>query len=375
MAAKKVLITGANGFVGRNLVAELGRAPERYELLRADVDTPQSLLFAYLANCDFVVHLAGVNRPKDDREFTEGNANFTVFVLEKLAELGNCVPVAITSSIQSELDNAYGRSKAAAEKAVLAYGREHGVPVYVWKLPNVFGKWCRPNYNSAVATFCYNVAHGLPVQVNDPARTMTLLYIDDLLALLKGAVDGEVQPGPDGYCACPVTYTCPLQYIPDKLAEFRASRETLLLPSLAGGLDRALYSTYLSYLDEGDFAYRLTEHADARGSFFELLRSREGGQWSISTTAPGVTRGNHWHHTKVEKFVVVCGEALIRFRRLDSGQVIEYRVSGAEPTAVDIPVGYTHSITNVSADATLVTAIWANEPFDPARPDTNFLEV
>ncbi len=372
---KKVLITGAKGFVGRNLTAELAKCPEEYELLLADIDTPQSELFEGLKNCDFVVHLAGVNRPKDDSEFTTGNANFTVFVLEKLEEFGNLVPVAITSSIQSDLDNAYGRSKAAAEAAVLEYGKKNNTPVYVWKLPNVFGKWCRPNYNSAVATFCYNIAHDLPIQVNAPDRVMTLIYIDDLLALLRGAIDGKITPEENGYCSCPVTYSCTLQYIPDKLYEFRESRRNLVMPPLKYGLDKALYSTFLSYYDEDAFAYELKANSDPRGIFAEIFKTESGGQWSVSTTAPGITRGNHWHHTKVEKFVVVSGEASIKFRRVDDDHVIEYKVSGEKPTVVDIPVGYTHSITNISPDKTLVTMIWANELFDPEHPDTYYLEV
>ncbi|MEG0912622.1 MAG: NAD-dependent epimerase/dehydratase family protein [Oscillospiraceae bacterium] len=372
---KKVLITGSNGFVGRNLAAELANYPEGYELMCADIDTPQETLFKYLKSCDFVVHLAGVNRPKDESEFVSGNANFTIFLLDKLVELGNTVPVAITSSVQSELDNAYGKSKAAAEAAVLGYGKENDVSVYVWKLPNVFGKWCRPNYNSAVATFCHNISHDLPVEVNAPDRVMTLIYIDELLRLLRGAIDGLVKPTKNGYCECPVTYECTLQYIPDKLYEFKKSRESLVMPSLENPLDKALYSTFLSYYDEDRFAYPLTKHEDSRGMFAEFFRTNGYGQWSVSTTAPHITRGNHWHHTKVEKFIVVSGQALIRFRKISDHTVIEYEVYGANPTVVDIPVGYTHSITNTSDTDMLITIIWANELFDPENADTFYLEV
>lgn len=375
MEVKKILITGAKGFVGRNLTAELSREPLKYELLLADIDTPESELLRMLPACDFVVHLAGVNRPKDEHEFTSGNENFTIYILEKLEGANNTVPVAITSSIQSELDNAYGRSKAAAEKAVLAYGKSNHTPVYVWKLPNVFGKWCRPNYNSAVATFCYNTAHDLPCTVNDPTRMMTLIYIDDLLSMLKDAIDGDIKAGEDGYCAVERTYTCALADIPKKLESFKKCRESLVMPSLKDGLDKVLYSTYLSYLETDDFAYKLVRHEDARGNFSEFFKSAEGGQFSFSTTKPGITRGNHWHHTKVEKFLVLKGEAVIRFRKIDGGEVIEYHVSENEPTVVDIPVGYTHNFTNTSADKELLMIIWANELFDPEHPDTYAMEV
>ncbi len=375
MAARKILITGANGFVGRNLVAELSREPEIYELLCADLDTAEEQLLLYLKTCDFVVHLAGVNRPKDEGEFAAGNTDFTQFVLDMLAECGNCVPVAITSSVQSLLDNPYGKSKLAAEHAVLDYGKTNGVPVYVLRLPNVFGKWCRPNYNSAVATFCHNIAHDLPIQVNDPSHEMTLVYIDDVLELLKSAIAGKLTPGADGYCAVPVVYHAALGAIAGKLQAFHKVRNTLVMPSLADPLDKALYSTYLSYLEQDAFSYVPEKHADDRGLFAELFKTDGVGQFSVSKTRPGITRGNHWHHTKVEKFIVVSGEAEIRFRRVDDSEVIRYVVSGEKPEVVDIPPGYTHAITNLSQSETLVTLIWANEAFDPERPDTYSMEV
>ena len=375
MNAKKILITGAKGFVGRNLVAELFRMPDDYALLCADVDTPADELDGYIKECDFVVHLAGVNRPKDDKEFAEGNTGFTGLVLDSLVKNGNNTPFLITSSVQSLLDNPYGRSKLAAEKAVLEYGKSSGASVYVFRLPNVFGKWGRPNYNSAVATFCYNIARDLPIQVNDPNADMTLVYIDDVMELIKAAIAGEIGPNNDGYCDVPVVHITKLGYIADKIKEFHAVKDTLVMPLLGTAFDKALYSTYLSYLEPDAFCYTLTKHGDERGLFAEMFKTEGLGQFSISTTKPGITRGNHWHHTKVEKFIVASGEAAVRFRSIDSGQIIEYKVTGDEPAVVDIPPGYTHSITNTSETETLVLIIWANEQFDPERPDTYFSEV
>lgn len=372
---KKILITGAGGFIGKNAVAELGQSPEEYELLCVDIDTPQPEFDDYIRRCDFVVHLAGVNRPKTEDEFSAGNAGLTEWLLAALEQSGNIVPVLMTSSIQSDLDNAYGKSKRAAELAVIDYGRRNAVPVYVFKLPNVFGKWCRPNYNSAVATFCYNIANELPITVTDPERMMTLIYIDDVLALIKRALAGELTPESNGYSAVDVTYECKLGDIAEKIKGFHAIKTSLLLPDLETGLDKALYSTYLSYLAPGDFAYALVSHADDRGLFAEFFKTHANGQFSVSTTKPGITRGNHWHHTKVEKFFVVAGRASIKFRDINGGDVIEYVVSADEPKIVDIPPGYTHNITNIDERETLVTVIWANELFDPARPDTYFLEV
>ena len=373
---RKILITGAGGFVGRNLVCELERFPEEYELLKVDVDTDEETFVSYISGCDFVVHLAGVNRPKNEAEFAEGNADLTTWLTNKLCESGNIAPVAMTSSIQAALDNPYGASKAAAENALLAYGASQGVPVYIWRLPNVFGKWCRPNYNSAVATFCHNIARGLPVTVNDPERVMELIYIDDVISLIKGAINGEATaPDNSGLRSCGEVSRCLLREIPEKLTAFRDSRATLMMPDIEYKLDRELYATYLSYLPEEEFAYELTAHSDARGAFAEIIKSRAAGQISFSTTAPGVTRGNHWHHTKNEKFVVISGEAVVRFRKIDGQDVISYEVSGERPTVVDIPPGYTHSITNTSKTETMIMMIWASEPFDPERPDTYYLEV
>ncbi|MBQ4094659.1 MAG: NAD-dependent epimerase/dehydratase family protein [Oscillospiraceae bacterium] len=368
----KVLITGVNGFVGRNLAADLARYPERYEVLGYDIDNTPEQLAAFCRECDFVVHLAGINRPKDESEFQTGNAGLTEQLCELLAE--NPVPVAMTSSIQAALDNPYGVSKHAAEQALFSYAERHGVPVYIWRMPNLFGKWCRPNYNSAVATFCHNIARDLPITVSDPARVMTLVYIDDVVRMIKEAMDGHVLPGDDGYCEPDVEYIATLGEIVELIRSFRESRNGLKLPELVG-LAKPLYSTYLSYLPHDEFAYSLKLNSDARGLFAEFFKTDGLGQFSISTTVPGVTRGNHWHHTKVEKFLVVSGEADLNFRRIGTDSVITYHVTGDNPQVVDIPVGYTHNIVNTSDTEILVTVIWANELFDPNNPDTYYEEV
>ncbi len=371
---KKILVTGAEGFIGQNLCAELSRTPDEYAVFKADVGTGRDELRAYAGECDFVVHLAGVNRPKDLSEFKSGNSGFTGELTALLESCGNACPVAMTSSIQAALDNPYGRSKIDAENELFDYGGRNSAPVYVFRLPNVYGKWCRPNYNSAVATFCHNIANGLPIAVSDPERVMTLVYIDDVLSLLKSAIAGEISPGDDGFCRVERTDEIKLGEIADVLYAFRDSRESGVMPTLGRRLYVNLYSTYLSYLDKNDFSYRLKAHSDARGAFCEFFKTKESGQFSVSSTAPGVTRGNHWHHTKVEKFLVVSGRARIALRDIRGGEALEYIVSGDEPEVVDIPVGYTHSLTNIGDD-TMITLIWANEIFDPERPDTYYEEV
>ena len=374
--AKKILITGAGGFIGKNLTAELAREPEKYELLCVDIDTPEALFESMLAQCDFVVHLAGVNRPKTNDEFARGNSDLTAWICEQLSKRESPAPVAMTSSIQALLDNPYGKSKLAAEHTLLEYSKKTGAPVYVWRLPNVFGKWCRPNYNSAVATFCHNIARGLPITVSDPAHPMTLIYIDSVLSLIKSAISGEApEPDKDGYRPIIGARSCLLGEIPKKLTAFRDSRENLMMPSLEQPLDRELYATYLSYLPENEFSYPLVAHGDERGVFAEIIKSQSAGQVSFSTTAPRILRGNHWHHTKNEKFLAVSGEAVIRLRKIDCDEIIEYHVSGAEPRVVDIPPGYTHNFENTSDTKELVMVIWASEPYDPEHPDTYRMEV
>lgn len=379
----KILVTGAKGFVGRNLVAQLccikaGKAKhkglgEDLTIYEYDVDTNPALLEAYTKDCDFVCHLAGVNRPKDEAEFMQGNFGFTSQLLSALQKNGNNAPVLITSSIQAALDNPYGRSKKAGEELLFRYGRENGVHVYVYRLPNVFGKWCRPNYNSVVATFCYNIAHGLPIRINDPSHVMQLVYIDDVVTEFLNAVTGQGHQN-GAYYGVPTVHTITLGEIADLLYGFYKSRQTLSLPKLDDAFVKALYSTYLSYLPEEAFSYPLTMHTDERGSFTEIIRTPERGQFSVNISKPGITKGNHWHNTKNEKFIVVSGKACIRFRKIGTDAVIEYHVSGDTLEAVDIPVGYTHSITN-EGEGDLVTLMWCNECFDPEKPDTYFEEV
>ena len=381
----KVLITGAGGFVGRNLVAELSREPERYEILPFDIENTMEELAAYCRECDFVVHLAGINRPKDESEFQKGNAGLTEQLCELLAE--NPVPVAMTSSIQAVLDNPYGVSKLAAEQALFTYSQTHGVPVYIWRMPNLFGKWCRPNYNSAVATFCNNIANDLPIMVNDRSTLLELLYIDDLMDEMVAALKGEehhcefdgidtVLTEDGRYCAAPVTHKVTLGEIVDLLNEFHEQPKSLTIPEIpAGSFAKKLYSTYLSYLPKEKVAFPLKMNEDNRGSFTELLRSTNCGQVSINISKPGITKGEHWHNTKWEFFIVVSGRGLIQMRRIGSDVVLEFEVSGDKIEAVHMLPGYTHNIINLSDTENLVTVMWANESFDPNRADTFFEKV
>ena len=368
----KVLITGVKGFIGKNLVATLTK-PEVTETYLFDVDTPPELLDEYTKDCDFVFHLAGVNRPQNPEEFMEGNYGFTSRLLDSLKHNGNKAPVLVTSSIQAQSDNPYGKSKKAGEEVVFSYGKEQGVPVYVYRLPNVFGKWCRPNYNSAVATFCHNVAHDLPIAVNDPAVQMQLVYIDDVVAELiramKGAANRQNQ-----FCYVQPVHQTNLGHIAELIHSFKAIRGSLFIPNMNDVFVKKLYATYLSYLPENQFNYPLKMNWDARGSFTEIFRTLERGQVSVNIIKPGITKGNHWHHSKNEKFVVVSGRGVIRFRKVGEEQVLEYLVDGGKIEVVDIPTGYTHNIENLG-DADLVTIMWASECFDPARPDTYYLEV
>lgn len=365
----KVLVTGAKGFIGQNLIVELEKR-EDIEALTFDIDTPSELLEDYCRDCGFVYNLAGVNRPEHVEEFMEGNFGFATTLVETLKKYHNTCPVMDSSSIQAALDNPYGRSKKAGEDMLLAYGREAGVKIYVYRFPNVFGKWCRPNYNSAVATFCHNIANGLPIRVNDRSTMMHLVYIDDVVEELLQALDGHPHMDPEGYCFVPTVHEATLGEIADLLYSFQESRQNLMLPDMTeGSLAKKLYSTYLSYLPKDGFSYPLNMHQDARGSFTEILKSADRGQVSINISRPGITKGGHWHHTKNEKFVVVSGKGLIRFRRHGDDEIIEYHVSGDKLEVVDIPVGYTHSIVN-EGDTDLVTLMWCNECYDPDRPDT-----
>lgn len=379
----KILITGAGGFIGKNLIAELNNIKEGktnysglssdISVLSFDVDTNPDFLDAYCREADFVFHLAGVNRPENPEEFMKGNFGFTSLLLDTLQKHNNKAPILITSSIQAALDNPYGTSKKAGEDLLFEYGKKHDIDVYVYRFPNVFGKWVRPNYNSAVATFCYNVAHGLPIQVNDPTVLMTLVYIDDVIRELIAALTGN-PTREDVYCKVPIEHKITLGEIVELIQLFKESRETLAMPNMGDPFSKKLYSTYLSYLPEDKFSYPLKMNVDERGSFTEFLKSPERGQVSVNISKPGITKGQHWHHTKNEKFLVVSGKGVIRFRKIDSDKVIEYFVSGDKLEVVDIPVGYTHNIENLG-DTDMVTVMWVNEVFDKERPDTYFLKV
>ena len=376
-----ILVTGARGFVGRNLVSQLrnirdGKAKnyaiagQPLDVMEYDVDSDPSLLDEYCRRADFVFNLAGVNRPQDPAEFMRGNFGFASTLLDTLKRHGNACPVMISSSTQAALDNPYGESKRAGEQLMFDYARETGARVLVYRFPNVFGKWCRPNYNSAVATFCHNIARGLPIRVNDPGVVMHLVYIDDVVDELIAALSGREHRSGD-YCEVPVVHTVTLGAIVDLLHSFKESRATLGVPCVGDAFARKLYSTYLSYLPEDSFGYPLKMNVDERGSFTEIIRTPERGQFSVNISRPHITKGNHWHHTKNEKFLVVSGRGVIRFRNMNDpeARVIEYFVSGDKLEVIDIPTGYTHNIENLG-DTDMVTFMWCNECFDPQRPDT-----
>lgn len=396
-----ILITGAAGFVGKNLTAALecirdGKDRTRPglsigELYLYDIDSPPSLLEEAAEHADFVFNLAGVNRPKNQEEFMQGNFGFASTLLDTLKKHRNTCPVMLSSSIQATLmgryaGGEYGKSKKAGEELFFSYGAETGARVLVYRFPNLFGKWCRPNYNSAVATFCHNYAHDLPITVSDPAVELELLYIDDLVAEMLDALEGkehrcefdgvETVLKADGrYCAAPVSHKVTLGQIVELLDSFRAQPETRIMPRIpAESFAKKLYSTYLSYLPAEKAVFSLPGNTDARGSFTELLKTADCGQFSVNISKPGVTKGQHWHHTKWEFFIVVSGKARIQQRKIGTDQVLNFEVSGDNIQAVHMLPGYTHNIINLSETENLVTLMWANELFDPNRPDT-FFEV
>ena len=394
-----ILVTGAQGFVGKNLVANLrniaqGKNRTRpnlhiEEIFEYDLDTDPALLEEYCARADFVFHLAGVNRPRNNEEFMEGNFGFSSILLETLKQTGNKCPVLLSSSIQATLigrygKSDYGRSKLAGEELFFAYGNETGAPVLVYRFPNLFGKWCRPNYNSVVATFCYNISHDLPIQVNDPSTQLELLYIDDLVEELLDALEGHphrcdyqgLMPllREDGkYCYASPTHEVTLGEIVQLLESFKAQPQTLVLPEIPpDSFAKKLYSTYLSYLPQEKVAFPLKMNVDERGSFTELLKIQNCGQFSVNISKPGITKGQHWHNTKWEFFMVVAGHGLIQERKIGSEEILEFEVDGDHIQAVHMLPGYTHNIINLSDTENLVTVMWANEQFDPGHPDTFF---
>ena len=379
----KVLITGANGFVGKNLVASLSNIKDGKDKTRNvhisdvfafDIDTPMEKLDEYCMSADFIFHLAGVNRPKDEEEFMEGNFGFTSCLLNCLKKHNNKSPIMISSSIQAALDNPYGKSKKAGEDLLFDYGRENGIKTLVYRFPNLFGKWCRPNYNSAVATFCHNIANDLEITVNDRNHMMTLCYIDDVVCELLNALENR-ENRIDEFCYVPVEHKITLGEIADLLYKFKEQSTTLVMPQIPdNSFEKKLYSTYLSYLPEEKVSFPLKMNADDRGSFTELLKTENCGQFSVNISKPGITKGQHWHHTKWEFFIVVSGKGLIQQRKIGSDEVLNFEVSGEKIEAVHMLPGYTHNIINLSDSEDLVTLMWANEQFDPNKPDT-FFEV
>lgn len=368
----KILVTGAKGFVGKNLIWEL-RNRGYQDIMEYDKDSSMTDLDSFTKDCEFVFHLAGVNRPDNEAEFMEGNFGFTNELLSRLDHWGNKAPILITSSIQAELDNAYGKSKRAGEEVLFLHEKTTGAKSIVYRLPNVFGKWCRPNYNSGIATFCHNIAHGLDICVNDPNVIMNLVYIDDVVEEFIAALNGK-ENKIGKYCMVPTVHTATLGKIVELIMSFREIRTNLSIPDMSNELEKKLYSTYLSYLPEDEFSYALDMKQDERGSFTEFIKTQDRGQVSINISNPGITKGKHWHHSKNEKFLVVSGKGSIRFRQIDSDKVIEYHVSGDKLEVIDIPTGYTHDILN-EGNTPMVTVMWANESFDPKKPDTYMMPV
>ena len=398
----KILVTGAKGFVGKNLCAQLNNIREGKnksygdltisEIFEYDIDSTLEQLDSYCQSCDFVFNLAGVNRPQNQEEFMQGNFGFASTLLNLLKKHKNSCPVMISSSIQATLagrfgNSEYGKSKKAGEELMFEYGQEVGAKVLVYRFPNLFGKWCRPNYNSAIATFCNNIAHDLPIQVNDRSVEMELLYIDDLVDEMMGALVGnehrcefdgvETMPQVDGrYCYCPITHKTTLGEIVDWIYTFAEQPKTLTIPEIPeNSLAKKLYSTYLSYLPKEKVAFPLKMNIDQRGSFTELVHTLNCGQVSINISKPGITKGQHWHNTKWEFFIVVSGHGLIQQRRIDSEEVIEFEVSGENIQCIHMLPGYTHNIINLSDTQDLVTVMYCNEIFNPNKPDTFFLPV
>ena len=374
----KVLVTGAHGFVGKNLCTQLnnikaGKAKNYSvtisEVMEYDLDTNPALLDEFCQRADFVFNLAGVNRPKDSAEFMKGNLGFASILLDSLKKCGNTCPVMISSSIQATLDNPYGESKRAGEQLMFDYSKETGAKVLVYRFLNIFGKWCRPNYNSVVATFCNNIANDIPIKVSDPNRVINLVYIDDVVEELIAALN-QLEHYDGDFCIVPVMYTITLGRIADLLYSFREMPQTLGVPDLADSFSKKLYSTYLSYLPQEKFSYPVKMNIDDRGHFTELIRTVSCGQFSVNVSKAGVIKGQHWHHTKNEKFVVVSGHGLIQLRKIGTDEVICFEVSGNKIEVVEMIPGYTHNIINLSETENLVSFIWCNERFDSNYPDT-----
>jgi len=366
----KVLITGSNGFISKNLIEHLKR-DENIELYLYSKKDSLNILEAYVNEVDFIFHLAGVNRPKDKKDFYEGNSNLTKIIVDILKKEDKQTPILLSSSTQSDLDNDYGKSKKEAEEILLDYSKETNTNVFIYKLPNVFGKWSKPNYNSVISTWCYNISHDLEIKVNNREIELNLVYVDDVV---KSFIEKLEYESENKYFEINTVYKKTLGEIEELLYKFKENRSTLVIPEVSSGFERVLYATYLSYLETNDFSYTLKGHKDDRGTFYEILKTLDSGQFSLSTTAPGITRGNHYHHTKNEKFLVVKGEALIQFRHIVTNEIVEYKVDDTKMEIVEMIPGYTHNIKNTGSEE-MILLLWANESFDSQNPDTYFLEV
>lgn len=362
----RVLITGANGFVGKNLQLHLAERSD-VEVLCFTREHSQADLQLLVAGADLVFHLAGVNRPEDPAEFQQGNADLTQSLCEALQASGKAIPLVYSSSIQAEADNPYGASKRGAEDVLLALAENTGAPVFIYRLPNVFGKWARPNYNSAVATFCHNISQGLPIQVNDPSAQVNLVYIDDVVESFLAVLDGALTQS--GFVEIEQQYQVAVGELAEQIQAFKDSRHSLITENVGTGLVRALYSTYVSYLTPEQFSYQVPQHGDERGVFVEMLKTKDAGQFSFFTAHPGITRGGHYHHSKTEKFLVIKGKACFRFRHMMTGEFYELYTSGEQSAIVETVTGWTHDITNVGDDE-MIVMLWANEVFDRDKPDT-----
>ena len=366
----KILITGSNGFIAKNLIEHLKR-DEDIELYLFSKKDSVNLLESYVREVDFIFHLAGVNRPQNVSEFYEGNSNLTKIIVDTLKLTKKTTPIVLSSSTQAELDNDYGKSKLEAEHLLLDYAKVTKAPIYIYRLPNVFGKWSKPNYNSVISTWCHNIANDLDIQVNNKDAELNLVYVDDVVNSFMQKLENRSD---DKYILIDTIYKKTLGEIEELLYQFKENRKTLVIPNVASGFERALYATYLSYLSTDNFSYALKGHEDNRGTFYEILKTLDSGQFSLSTTAPGILRGNHYHHSKNEKFLVVRGEALIEFRHIVTDEIISYKVSDKKMEVVEMIPGYTHNIKNTGSEEMLLF-LWANETFDQNNPDTYFLEV
>jgi len=368
-----LVITGSEGFVGKNLIVALKRLNKH--IIRAfDTNVPLSELPSILSDADFIFHLAGINRPIEESEFKKGNTDLTQLIIDTLLSKNHHIPIVLTSSTQAASDNPYGISKKQAEDIVFSYSKKTKTPCYVYRLPNVFGKWCKPNYNSVVATFCHNIAHALDIKVNDPSKKLELVYIDDIIEEFVNILDSKPAVALNSFQYISRTFKITLDELVKKLYSFKDIRKTQILPDMGDDFTKFLYSTYLSYLDSNDFAYSLEQRSDQRGVLAEMLKSPHFGQIFVSRTKPGATRGNHYHDTKVEKFCIISGLAIVRFKHILGGDIISYKINGEEIKIIDIPPGYTHSIEN-AGDQDLIVLFWANSIFDVNVPDAFYLEV